>query len=57
MIRNIFKEFLNKYRITPILKVEKDIITPSLIGHTVILIIMYVKSFKTEVVVFICNFI
>ena len=42
------------------LKVKTDIITRiavSLIGEAVILVIMllYVKTFKTEVIVFICN--
>jgi len=44
------------YRITAVIKVGTDIIssiTASLIGRAVILVIMYVKIFKTDVIVFI----
>jgi len=45
------------YRITVVMNVETEInssITASLIGQAVILVIMYVKSFKTAVIVLIC---
>ena len=45
------------YRITAVLKVETDIITSiedNLMGRVAILVIMYVKTFKMEVIVFIC---
>ena len=48
--------FFNKYRITTVLKVETDIISSiaaSPIGWAMILVIIYVKIFKTGVVVFI----
>jgi hypothetical protein len=41
------------YRITGVLKVETDIFSASLTGRTVMLVIMYVKIFKTGVIVFI----
>ena len=47
-----------KNRIMAVLKVETDIITSmktSLIGQAVILVIMCVKTFKTDVIVFIGN--
>ena len=47
---------MNLYRITAILKVETDIITnisASLIGRTEIFVIMSVKAFRTDVIVFI----
>jgi hypothetical protein len=43
-----------KYRITSVLKVETDIIasiTASTMGRVVILVIMYVETFKTDVIV------
>jgi hypothetical protein len=46
----------NKYRITAVLKVETDIITSigdNLMRRVAILVIMYVKTFKMEVIVFI----
>jgi hypothetical protein len=46
------------YRITAVLKVETyitTIITVSLIGRAVILVIMYVETFKTAVIVIIGN--
>ena len=45
-----------KYRITAVLKVETDIITSigdNLMRRVAILVIMYVKTFKMEVIVFI----
>jgi len=42
------------YRIMTVQKVETDIIT---IGLVVILVIMYVETFKTDVIVFIGNII
>ena len=47
-----------KYRITFVLKVETDIInsnTVSPIGQDAMLVIMYVKTFKSDVFVFIYN--
>ena len=47
-----------KYRITTVMKVETDIITNitvSLIGRAVLLVIMYVEIFKTDVIIFIGN--
>ena len=44
----------DKYRKTAVLKVETDIITSikaSLIGQAVILVVMYVETFKTDVIV------
>ena len=46
------------YRIMSVLKVETDIITSivaSLTGWAVILVIMYIKIFKTGVIGFICD--
>jgi hypothetical protein len=46
----------NKYRITAVLKVKTDIIasiTASQTGGAVILVIMYVEIFKTDVIVLI----
>jgi hypothetical protein len=43
----------NKYRITTVMKVETDIIAVSPIGHDLILVIMYVETFKTDVIVFV----
>ena len=46
------------YRITAVLKVEIDIIAsiaPSPKGQAVIVVIMYVETFKTDVIVFIDN--
>jgi hypothetical protein len=48
----------DKYRIIAILKVETDIIaniSASPIGRAGIFVIMYVKAFKTDVIVFICD--
>ena len=56
---NIFM-MIKIYRITAILKVETDIITcitVRLTGWAVILVIMYIKTFKTKVTVFISNII
>jgi hypothetical protein len=42
------------------MKVKKDIITGILVNHigeTVILVIKYVKTFKTDITVFIGNFV
>jgi hypothetical protein len=50
--------FFNKYRITTVLKVETDIISSiaaSPIGWAMILLIIYVKIFKTGVIVFISD--
>ena len=47
-------------RISAFIKIETDIIASiiaSLIAQTVILVIMYVKTFKTDVIVFIGNII
>ena len=47
-----------KYRITFVLKVATDIInsnTVSPIGQAAMLVIMYVKTFKSDVFVFIYN--
>ena len=47
--------YFNIYRITAILKVEIDIITNEterLIGRAGILVIMYVETFKPDVIVF-----
>ena len=41
----------NKYRISAVFKVETDIIAS--IGRAAILVIMYVKVFKTGIIVFI----
>jgi len=49
---------LNTYRISAVLKVKTDIITcitESLIGQAAILMVMYVETFKTDVIVFIDN--
>ena len=49
---------VDKYRIMSVLKVEIDIITSiavSLTGQNVILLIMYVETFKTDFNVFISN--
>jgi|JYMV01.1.fsa_nt_gi hypothetical protein len=35
------------------MKVETDIIAVSPIGHDLILVIMYVETFKTDVIVFV----
>ena len=46
------------YRITAVLKVETDIsigVKASLIGRSAIIMIMYVKTFKTADIVFIGN--
>ena len=46
------------YRITAVMKVKKAMITcmaASLTGQSVILVIIYVKTFKTDVTVFISN--
>jgi hypothetical protein len=46
------------YRITAVLKVETDIIVSisvSLVGWAMILVIMYIKTFKTVIVFFICD--
>jgi len=48
------------YRITAVLMVETDIITSiseNQILRAAILVILFVKIFKTEVIVFICNII
>jgi hypothetical protein len=45
---------VDKYRIMSVLKVEIDIIT-SIAGQNVILLIMYVETFKTDFNVFISN--
>jgi len=48
------------YRILALMKIETDIIssiTPSLIGPAVIFVIMFVETFKTDAIVFICNII
>ena len=44
------------YKITAVMKVKTDIIAnipASLIGRAVILVIMYVKTFKSDVIVYI----
>ena len=49
----IWKSRLFEYRITTVLKVETDIITSfrvNLTGRVVILVIMYVETFKIEVI-------
>ena len=50
----------NRYRITAVIMVETDIITSiavSLIGGIVILVSVCVETFKTDVIVFVANFI
>jgi hypothetical protein len=45
-------------RLLAVMKVETDIITSiaaCLIGLAMILVIMNVKTFKTDVIIFICN--
>ena len=51
----------DKYRLTAVMKVETDIITRiavSPVGQAVILVIINVETFKTDIfIVFICNLI
>ena len=49
-------KYIYMYRITAVLKVETDIIASiaaSLVGLVVILVIMYVEIFNTDIIVFI----
>jgi hypothetical protein len=55
VVINIIYTIGGTYRITTVLKVKTDIIVSiaaSSIGRAVILVIMYVKTFKTNVIVF-----
>ena len=54
----MYRKLLDIYRIMSVLKVETDIITgiacaASQIGRAVILVIMYVKNLKPNIIVFI----
>jgi hypothetical protein len=58
--KNLFKisSGYKKYRITTVLKVETDIIASiaaSPTGRAVVLMIIYVEIFKTDIIVFICD--
>ena len=58
MIMNFENIFPSTYRISAVLKFETDIfigIKASLIGRSAIIMIMYVKTFKTADIVFIGN--
>jgi len=45
------------YRITPVLNIETDIasIAASPMGQDAIPVIVYVDTFKTDIIIFICN--